>query len=199
MKCLNASMIAVFLALPLNAALAAGAVPRLAQACASCHGVDGNTADPARYPNLAAQRPAYLALQLANFKSGERPDPVMKPIAASLSGADMRELAVYFGTRKARPQPSSERGLEQRGRLIYTRGSAGGAPACASCHGADAHGRDTAPRVASQPGAYTLAQLRVYKLAPAFHNPLAMVMKGVAVKLSEDDMAALADYLATMP
>lgn len=199
MKRHTASMIAAVLALPPAAALAADAVPRLAQACAACHGVDGNSANPARYPNLAAQRPAYLALQLANFKSGERPDPVMMAIASSLTGADMRALAVYFGAQRARPQPSSNRGLEQRGRTTFTRGGAGGAPACASCHGADAHGRDTVPRVASQPGSYTLAQLRMYKAAPAFRNPLAMVMKGVAVKLSEEDMASAAAYLATLP
>ena len=185
---LTASMIAAFLALPLSA----DAAPRIAQACAACHGVDGNSADPARYPNLAAQVPAYLALQLANFKSGERPDPVMKAIAVSLTTSDIRDLAVYFGARTAKPQPSSNRALEELGRRIFTGN-------CAACHGADGHGQGTAPRVASQPVSYTHAQLRVYKTAPSFHNPLAMVMKGVAVKLSDDDMAAVAAYLATAP
>jgi cytochrome c553 len=191
---LTASMIAAFLALPLGAQAAPSSEHgrQLAKTCAGCHGMDGNSTDPARYPNLAAQAPAYLALQLANFKSGERPDPVMKAIAAALTTTDIRDLAVYFGARTAKPQPSSNRDLEEQGRRLFT-GS------CAACHGANGHGQGTAPRVASQPASYTHAQLRVYKSAPSFRNPLAMVMKGVAVKLSEDDMAALAAYLATVP
>jgi cytochrome c553 len=138
-------------------------------------------------------------LQLANFKSGERPNPVMKAIAASLSPSDMRDLAAFYGAQAARPQPSSNRGLEERGRRIYTQGGAGGAQACAACHGADGHGQGAFPRVASQPAIYSLEQLRVYRAAPSFNNPLAMVMKGVAVKLKEDEMKSVAAYIATMP
>ena len=172
---------------------------QLAQACAACHGADGNTSDPQRYPNLAAQAPAYVELQLENFKSGERPNPVMKPIAAQLKPSDMRDLGAYYGAQAAKPQPSSNRRLEGQGRRIYMQGSVGGASACASCHGADGHGQGAAPRVASQPAPYLLEQLRVYSTVPSFNNPLAMQMKGVAVKLKADEMKAAAAYIATLP
>jgi len=172
---------------------------QLAQSCAACHGIDGNTANPALYPNLAGQAPAYLELQLANFKSGERPNPIMKSFAASLKDSDMHDLSAYFGAQPVKAQPQSNRDLEERGKRIFTKGSATGAPACASCHGARGHGQAAFPRIASQPASYTLEQLHVYRDAPKFNNPLATEMKGVAVKLSEDEMKSVAAYIATVP
>ncbi|MFJ2990206.1 c-type cytochrome [Collimonas sp. NPDC087041] len=171
----------------------------LAQACAACHGVNGNTVNPTLYPNLAAQAPAYLELQLANFKSGERPNPIMKGFAASLSNTDMHDLGVYFGAQIAKAQPQSNHELEEKGKRIFTNGGSTGAPACASCHGAQGHGQAAFPRIASQPANYTLEQLHVYRDAPKFNNPLAMIMKSVAVKLSEDEMKSVAAYIATVP
>lgn len=172
---------------------------QLAQACAACHGINGNTTNPALYPNLAGQAPAYLELQLANFKSGERPNPIMKGFAAALTDADMRDLGVYFGAQAVKAQPASNHAQEEKGKHIFTQGSNAGAPACASCHGAQGHGQAAFPRIASQPAGYTLEQLHVYRDAPKFNNPLATVMKGVAVKLSEDEMKAVSAYIATMP
>lgn len=172
---------------------------QLAQTCAACHGGNGNTANPALYPNLARQAPAYLQLQLANFKSGERPNPIMKGFAASLTDTDMHDLGVYFGAQAVKAQPSSNRDLEEKGKHIFTTGSGAGAPACISCHGAQGHGQAAFPRIASQPQGYTLEQLHVYRDAPKFNNPLATVMKGVAVKLSEDEMKSVSAYIATLP
>ncbi|GGC85893.1 cytochrome c [Undibacterium terreum] len=172
---------------------------QIAQTCVACHGIDGNTASPALYPNLAGQAPAYLELQLVNFKSGERPNAIMKGFAASLKDSDMHDVSEYFGAQTAKPQASSNRDLEEEGKRIFTKGSSAGAPACASCHGAQGHGQAAFPRVASQPASYTLEQLHVYRDAPKFNNPLATVMKGVAVKLSEDEMKSVSAYIATIP
>jgi cytochrome c553 len=171
---------------------------QLAQACVACHGATGNSADPLRYPNLAAQAPAYLALQLKNFRSGERPNPVMRAIAQALSPADMQALGQYFGAQAAQPQASRYPAQEQMGRRIYEQGGAG-APACAGCHGPQGHGQSGYPRIASQPAPYLLEQLRVYRDVPHFGNPLATMMKGVAVRLKEGEMQAVAAYLATLP
>ena len=64
--------------------------------CAACHGADGNSPTPAN-PNLAGQAADYITLQLAHFKSGIRVSPIMQPMAATLSDADMRSLGAYFG------------------------------------------------------------------------------------------------------
>ncbi|MCV6623337.1 MAG: cytochrome c [Cellvibrionaceae bacterium] len=67
--------------------------------CAACHGANGISAIPL-YPNLAGQKEQYLLKQMKDFKSGKRPDPVMKAQAAMLSDADMANLAAYYASLK---------------------------------------------------------------------------------------------------
>lgn len=170
----------------------------LAAACVACHGGDGNTPNPALYPNLASQDRAYLVLQLKNFQSGERSNAIMKSIAASLSPAQMEDLAAYFSSQLAKPQKSLDATLEARGRTVFTSGSKAGAPACVTCHGAKGEGQAIFPRIASQSAKYTLDQLHTYRDAASFQNPLAMQMKQVAKNVSEDEMRAVAAYLSTL-
>jgi cytochrome c553 len=75
--------------------LQAGA--ELAGACAACHGPDGiSTGD--QFPNLAAQKEAYLAAQLGAFRSGDRENALMNAVAASLSDAEIANLAGHFAS-----------------------------------------------------------------------------------------------------
>ena len=69
--------------------------------CAACHGIDGNSVITTN-PKLAQQHPEYIAKQLANFKAGERKNPVMSGMAASLSPEDMANVAAYFGSQKGK-------------------------------------------------------------------------------------------------
>ena len=67
--------------------------------CQGCHGIPGwRTAYPEVYqvPKIAGQHPAYLVSALKDYKSGARTHPSMKAIAASLSDADMANLAAYY-------------------------------------------------------------------------------------------------------
>ncbi|XPF92994.1 c-type cytochrome [Colwellia sp. RE-S-Sl-9] len=67
--------------------------------CAACHGAMGVSAVP-MYPNLAGQKEAYIAKQLKDFKSGNRKDPVMAPMAMGLSDADIENVAAYYASLK---------------------------------------------------------------------------------------------------
>lgn len=67
--------------------------------CQGCHGIVGwRTAFPEVYrvPKLSGQSQQYIVLALKAYKSGERGHPTMKAIAASLSDADMADIAAYF-------------------------------------------------------------------------------------------------------
>lgn len=67
--------------------------------CQGCHGIDGwRTAYPEVYkvPKIAGQHPAYLIAALKEYKAGNRGHPSMKAIAASLSDADMADIAAYY-------------------------------------------------------------------------------------------------------
>jgi len=67
--------------------------------CQGCHGIDGwRTAFPEVYrvPKIAGQHSAYLIAALKEYKAGNRGHPSMKAIAASLSDADMADIAAYY-------------------------------------------------------------------------------------------------------
>ncbi|MDH5576962.1 MAG: cytochrome c [Betaproteobacteria bacterium] len=71
--------------------------------CIGCHGIPGyKTAYPVVYhvPKIGGQNPAYLASALKAYRAGERWHPSMRGIAASLSDADIAEIAAYYGGAK---------------------------------------------------------------------------------------------------
>ena len=63
--------------------------------CAACHGADGTSLSPL-YPNLKGQKEQYLAKQIKAFRDGTRQDPMMAPMVAALSDADIDNLATYY-------------------------------------------------------------------------------------------------------
>ncbi len=69
--------------------------------CAGCHGPDGNSVNPL-WPKIAGQHAPYLVKQMKAFKGGQRNDPMMKPMMAALSDADMENLAAFFASQAAK-------------------------------------------------------------------------------------------------
>lgn len=67
------------------------------EACAACHGVDGNSPAP-NFPKIGGQYRTYLAKALNDYKSGERNDPIMSGMAAALSAEDIDNLAFYYSS-----------------------------------------------------------------------------------------------------
>ncbi|MGZ8203942.1 MAG: c-type cytochrome [Burkholderiales bacterium] len=161
--------------------------------CAACHGTDGNSALPVN-PVLASQHGDYIALQLAAFKSGARPSPIMQGMAAGLSAEDMRNLGAYYESRKAAPNVARDKALAQRGQQIWRGGiKATQVPACAGCHGASGMGIPVQyPRLAGQHADLALGWLKAFASGARPHS----VMSPVAVKMSEYDMRAVAEYAA---
>jgi cytochrome c553 len=75
--------------------------PELAQRCDRCHGTDGNSTDP-RMPALAAQRADYLEKVLHAYQTGGRKSTTMAAMSASMSDADVENLAAHYAGKKAR-------------------------------------------------------------------------------------------------
>lgn len=63
-------------------------------ACMGCHGPSGAGIAP-NFPRLAGQYAKFVEAQLLAFKSGERKNPIMHPIAFPLSEEQIRQLALY--------------------------------------------------------------------------------------------------------
>lgn len=179
----------------------AKAQPIVAQVCAACHGLDGNSALPAN-PNLAAQHPEYTLKQLTNFrpqngKPAERANAVMAGMVANLSADDMTNLAAYFASQKPRPRAASDPELVKVGQEIYRGGiMAKSVAACAACHSPNGAGVPAQfPRLAGQHAGYVDAQLRAFRSGDRANDPNRM-MRAIAAKLSDREIRAVAEYIS---
>ena len=179
---------------PTAALLQAGA--KVAQTCAACHGADGN-ATSTEFPKLAGQHAEYVARQLADFKSGKRNSETMKPQAEPLTPEEMVALGAYFEKRKAVGRRAQDGELAAVGKYIFDQGNRySGVPACASCHGATAHGTPQLPRLAGQHPRYIEDQLKQFNKRERTNDNA--VMHTVASKLTELETHAVAEYVATL-
>ncbi|HEX7954750.1 MAG TPA: c-type cytochrome [Burkholderiales bacterium] len=164
--------------------------------CAACHGFDGNSFLPAN-PSLAGQHEEYLYKQLAEFKSGARNNAVMAGMVATLSEDDMRNVAAYYASQAPRQMSAADKDLVAQGRRLYRGGnSANGVAACAGCHSPNGAGIPAQfPRLASQHAEYVAAQLKAFRAGQRANDPNQM-MRATAVKLTDQDIAALAEYIS---
>ncbi len=74
---------------------AQAAPPPEAASCAACHGPEGKAQNP-EWPNLAGQNKAYLVLQMKAFRDGGRVNPLMSPMAKTLSDEAIETIATYY-------------------------------------------------------------------------------------------------------
>lgn len=171
-----------------------GDTARSLPACVSCHGASGNSTISAN-PKLAAQHEAYIYKQLVDFTTPGRNNPVMTAFAKSLTDAEKKNIAAYLSTQAAKPGAAKNKDTIELGKKIYRGGIAEKkVAACASCHGASGAGIPVQfPRIAGQHQDYTVTQLGLFKSGGRKNSPQ---MTELAKRMSEDEMKAVADYIA---
>jgi len=177
------------------------AEPIVQKLCAACHAADGNSTQPEN-PVLAGQHAEYLLKQLLNFKPqggkpAERPHNIMTGMVANLSADDMRDLAAHFEKQKPGSRAARNAELARLGQAIYRGGILSrGVAACSACHGPNGAGVPAQyPRLAGQFPEYSAAQLRAFRSGERANDPNRM-MRAVAEKLTDREIAAVAEYLA---
>lgn len=170
-------------------------------ACSSCHGADGGGMAGTNFPRLAGLDATYLAEQLRAYQEGTRNDPVMSANAALLNDEEIEATSEYYADLEvpAAAGTVTDPELLERGRLIAERGNWDRyVPACQSCHGPDGIGVGAAfPALAGQVAGYTEQQFTYWRDGVRTNDPLGM-MKAVAVRLSEEDVAAVAAWYSTV-
>jgi cytochrome c553 len=171
-----------------------GDTSRNIPACVSCHGAAGNSTI-AQNPKLAAQHEAYIFKQLANFKTPDRNNPIMSPIAKALTDEQMKNIAAYLDAQVQKPGAAKNKDTIDLGKKIYRGGIAEkNVPACAGCHSPSGAGIPIQfARLAGQHQDYTAAQLTAFRSGTR-KNSVPMV--AIAKRLSDDEIKAVADYIA---
>jgi cytochrome c553 len=195
---------------PMHGDARAGA--RKATLCVSCHGADGESVAP-MFPRLAGQRLDYLYHRLWSFRHADPKDPYyssspMTAMAATLSDADMRDLAAYFaGQTPHAPERETPPASAQVGARLFLGGDAQrGIPPCQGCHGADANGPILVteqyaayPSLRGQYRLYVAARLTSFRGGRPSDTTNAFVMHGIAASLDDDSIQAIAAWLGSLP
>jgi len=116
-------------------------------------------------------------------------------IASPLTDSQIKALAGYYAGKPAPKGVAAEsEDLVKRGKDIYEKGVADRSiPACIDCHGANAEGKDEIPRLAGQHHDYLVTQLVAFKGVLREND----IMDENAKDLTDDDIAALAEYLSS--
>ena len=168
--------------------------------CVACHGLDGMSAVPGN-PNIAGMPAQYIAKQLELFKSGARKNVTMQGMVANLktdgSIDDMHALGTYYFAQRAKPNAvARDKALAEKGQKIYRAGIAElKIPACAGCHGGAGAGIPAIyPRLAGQWPDYTLQALKNFSAGERKN----VQMQAIAGRMREQDMLAVAEYMAGM-
>lgn len=202
-------LIAMAVSLSVSAASAAGLVgdaaagKTKAAACGACHGADGNSPAPT-FPKLAGQGERYLVKQIHDIKSGARPVPAMAGQTDNLSEQDIADIAAYYAGQKGSVN-QAKKDLAARGEAIYRGGvREKGVPACAACHSPTGAGNAPAgfPKLGGQHADYVTTQLKAYRAAAdgdaagRANDGDTKPMRGVAARMSDAEIAAVASYIS---
>ncbi len=161
--------------------------------CFLCHGAEGESSSEV-FPRLAGQHWEYIAKQLENFKTGKRKSTAMADMSSKLTPDEMAALGHYFEKMAAPPAGVEEPALAAVGKYLYLSGNKySGVAACASCHGGQALGTSSLPRLAGQYPSYLESQLKLFNKRERTNDNA--VMHSVAEKMTPFEMAAVAQYL----
>ncbi|MEJ2433766.1 MAG: c-type cytochrome [Pseudolabrys sp.] len=188
-----AALFAILAIAPHASAADIAAGKELAQACAGCHGENGVSTTKLT-PSLAGQPDEYVQWQLVYFRNGARKDKVMQPIAEALKNKDIRNLGAYYASLPPpKPAPTgADDALAQKGKMIAKQQH------CASCHYDKFEGYRSSARLASQREDVLLKALHDFKSGARVGSGVAS-MGDATYPLDEDDMKALAHFMATQP
>ena len=163
--------------------------------CIACHGPGGNSLNP-MWPKLAGQHPAYIVKQLQLFKGGVRKDPMMAPMAVALDEKAMADLAAYFSSQKRSAGVAAADKVELGGKIYRGGNKASGVAACMACHGPTGAGNPAAnfPNLAGQQAIYVEKALKDFRSGARVTDPN-MMMRGVAAKMTDAEITAVAQFV----
>jgi cytochrome c553 len=185
-----------------------------ASACIGCHGENGLGNDAMGAPRLQNIGTYYIIKQLndmaADKRTPEGTGAVMPGFAKALTEDDRHDVAVYLNTLDYTSELSDLQSLNDAsnpvgkpdlGKIIVTQGIKGRIPPCQDCHGFNGRAARF-PQLNQQRYVYLVNQLNGWKSASRSNDPevdKVGIMRGIAKKLSDDEIKNIAAYLSTAP
>ena len=164
--------------------------------CGACHGPDGNSMAP-NFPKLAGQGDRYLLKQLHEIKDGKRQVLEMTGLLANLNDQDLADIAAYYSSQKG-SVGAADPALVAQGEALFRGGNLEkGMPACIGCHSPDGQGLAAAgfPHLGGQHASYIEKQLTDFREGDRTNDGDSMILRGIAAKMSNKDIKALASYI----
>ncbi|ERS87721.1 MULTISPECIES: c-type cytochrome [unclassified Halomonas] len=212
---MTSKRIASGLGLLLGAGLAAGQALALegdaergeaaAGTCVACHQADGsgmNVPGGQSWPRLAGLDADYIAKQLHDFQAGRRQNASMMPFANMLDDQQIADVAAYYSQLPATQGDGGDvdEAVLARGEQIAMRGDWDEyIVSCKSCHGPGNQGvGGTFPGIAGQHAGYIESQLRAWQAGERSNDPQNL-MGAIAQRMSDEDITAVAAWLASQP
>ena len=160
------------------------------QGCATCHGVDGNSALP-NIPSLAGQPRVFLENQMVVIRESLREIPAMKGQLEGVNDATIIAMAKFYASQNVKSSPA------QKNQVLYEKGQVISKEAlCGTCHLPNYVGRDQIPRIAGQREDYLLYSMRQFRSNQATGRDT--IMAASLYGMSDDDLKAIAHYLSQL-
>jgi cytochrome c553 len=156
--------------------------------CVNCHGDNGVSKLP-EVPNLAGQNPAYLLEQIRKFGSGERKDDFMQGLIKVLKDEEKVQIALFYASQKPTPGQQDAAQVATGGQLY--------GKLCKRCHGEQAYGNETIPRLAGQHPVYLVTAITRYRDKTG--ERMDPRMSSAVAPLKNEDIKAIAAYLNALP
>ena len=185
---LRVALIAALATISLPAPSPAQSIEEKAQLCAACHGENGIPQQDTT-PVIWGQYQGYLYLELRDYQSGARKNGIMSALAQTLERDDMMALALYFSKKRWPDLQQPPAPPDVVARAIRANASVG----CTGCHQGQYQGEGTQPRLAGQSKDYMHQTMLDFRTRARGNNP---GMTDLMLATSEDDIAALAQYMA---
>jgi len=164
---------------------AADDIEAKAQACAACHGQNGVPIEPKTIPIIWGQQASYLMKQLHDYRSGDRDNPIMTPIAKGLAQDDLRKIAAYFAAKSWPAQATPAAAASPPNGIAQ----------CQPCHQPDFAGGPPAPRLAGLSYEYLIASMRGFATDERSNNG---DMPKFMQSLTDSERDAMARYLSAL-
>jgi cytochrome c553 len=164
---------------------AADDIEAKAQTCASCHGQNGVPVDPKTIPIIWGQQQSYLVKQLHDYRSDDRDNPIMSPIAKAVAQEDLRKIAAYFAAKSWPAQHADDASASPPKGIVE----------CQPCHQPNFEGGAPAPRLAGLSYEYLVAAMRGFSADERTNNgDMPKFMKA----LTDSERDAMARYLSAL-